>query len=57
MAPTRLRVRQLSINLLALNNEGALFLLIYSLLLLAFTAMVWFVLYKIPDRLGLISKR
>ena len=45
------------INLLALNNEGALFLLIYSLLLLAFTAMVWFVLYKIPDRLGLISKR
>lgn len=45
------------INLLALNNEGALFLLIYSLLLLAFTVMIWYVLYKIPDRLGLISKR
>ena len=31
-------------------------MLIYSLLLLAFTVMIWFVLYKIPDRLGLISK-
>ena len=31
--------------------------MIYSLLLLAFTLMIWFVLYKIPDRFGLISKR
>jgi len=33
------------------------FLLIYSVLLLAFTLMIWFVLYKIPDLHGLISKR
>jgi|LauGreDrversion4_2_1035121.scaffolds.fasta_scaffold278298_1 hypothetical protein len=42
---------------LALNNEGAFFLMIYTLLLLAFSIMIWFVLYKIPDRHGMISKR
>jgi hypothetical protein len=44
-------------NVLALNNKGAIFLLAYTLLVLAFSVMIWFVLYKIPDRYGLISKR
>lgn len=40
-----------------LSNKGAAFLLVYTLLLLTFSLMIWFVLYKIPDRHGLISKR
>ena len=41
---------------LALNNSGATFLLIYSMLLLSFSLMIWYVLYAIPDAHGLIMK-
>lgn len=44
-------------DLKAINNSGAMFLLIYSLLLLSFTLMIWYAFYKIPDNYGLISKR
>lgn len=43
--------------LIAINNSGAMFLMIYSLLLLSFTLMIWYAFYKIPDNYGLISKR
>lgn len=39
-----------------LNNQGAAFLLAYSLILLSFSFMIWFVLYKLPEQHGLISK-
>ena len=42
---------------IALNNKGAIFLLVYTVLVLAFSLMIWFVLYKIPDMHGMISKR
>lgn len=40
-----------------MNNVGASFLLAYTLILLGFSAMVWYVLYKLPEKHGLISKR
>ncbi len=43
-------------DLIAINNSGAFFLLIYSLLLLSFTLMIWYAFYKIPDNYGFISK-
>ncbi len=33
-----------------------MFLLVYTLLLLSFSLTIWLVLYKIPDRHGLISR-
>jgi hypothetical protein len=43
--------------LIAINNGGAAFLLVYTLFLLSFSVMIWFVFYKIPDLYGLIPKR
>jgi len=39
-----------------LNNGGAAFLLVYSVLLLLFSLMVWGVFYKVPESFGLIAK-
>lgn len=40
-----------------MNNSGATFLLIQTILLLSFTIMVLLVFYKIPDNFGLIAKK
>ena len=39
------------------NDDGATFLLIFTLMLLGFSFMIWFIFYKLPDKYGLISKR
>jgi hypothetical protein len=44
-------------DLVATNNGGAFFLLLYSIFLFSFTLMIWYAFYKIPDNYGLISKR
>ena len=41
----------------AANNSGATFLLVYTLFLLSFTLMLWFVFYALPDHFGLISRK
>lgn len=38
------------------NNGGAGFLFAYSMMLLLYSLMLWFIFYKIPSRFGLISK-
>jgi hypothetical protein len=48
---------KININFIALNNDGAGLLLVVSLTLYLFSLMIWYVLYKIPDSFGLISKR
>lgn len=41
---------------LALNNSEAGYLLALTLLVFCFSVSIWYVLYKIPDRHGLISR-
>ena len=38
------------------NSGGAFYLLIYTLILFAYSFMLWYVFYLIPDKWGLISK-
>lgn len=38
------------------SNGGAAFFFVYTLLVFAFSFMIWLVFYKIPDHYGLISK-
>jgi hypothetical protein len=40
-----------------MNNSGATFLLVQTIILLSFTIMVLLVFYKIPDNFGLIAKK
>jgi hypothetical protein len=40
-----------------MNNSGATFLLVQTIILLSFTIMVLLVFYKIPDNFGLIAKQ
>lgn len=37
------------------SNAGAGYMLIYSVLILCYSLMVWFVFYKVPERYKLIS--
>eukprot|EP00347_Sterkiella_histriomuscorum_P006135 403353934 len=39
-----------------ISDGSAIFFFVYSLLLLAFSFMMWVIFYKIPDHYGLISK-
>ena len=39
-----------------MNNAGALYLLVYTILLFGYSFMIWFVFYRIPSLFGLISK-
>eukprot|EP00347_Sterkiella_histriomuscorum_P022799 403337114 len=41
---------------IASNNDGAIFLLFYSILILTFSLTLWFIYYKIPDHFGLVHK-
>lgn len=45
------------VEVVVMNSAGATYLLIYTLILFAYSFMIWFVFYLIPDRFGLISKR
>lgn len=40
-----------------MSNGGAGYLFFYSIILLSFSFMIWYVLYIIPDVHGLITKR
>jgi hypothetical protein len=42
--------------LLSINNAGAAFLLLYTLFMLSFSIMIWFIFYKLPDIYSLIHK-
>jgi hypothetical protein len=43
--------------LIAANNAGAAFIFGYSLLILLYSGMLWYVFYHIPSKFGLIYKR
>lgn len=41
----------------ASSEGGAIFFLVYMLLLYGFSLMMWLVFYKVPDRYGLVISR
>lgn len=42
---------------IASNNNGAGFLLIYCILLISYSLMLWVIFYKLPSSYGLIAVR
>lgn len=42
---------------IASNNSGAGFLLVYCILLISYSLMLWVIFYKLPSSYGLIAIR
>lgn len=43
-------------NLEAQNNKASIILLLFALSIMGFSFVMWYTFYKIPEKLGLISK-
>lgn len=43
--------------LVSANTSDSVFLLFHSIFIFAFSFLIWYIFYRIPDNYGLLSKR